>query len=70
MCLIMLCYSNIYVNDKLIKLNKFVSWITNKFCDLFFLVSNTPVRHLHVPSDVTPKILHPKFNQGLTTLSM
>jgi len=30
------CYNNTYANDGLIMLNKFVSRITDGFCNLFF----------------------------------
>jgi hypothetical protein len=30
------CYSNICANNRLIRLNKFVSWFTDGFCNLFF----------------------------------
>ena len=43
-----------YANDGLISLNKFVSRITDGFCNLFFLlVSEHPMWHPHMTLDVT-----------------
>ena len=39
--LTMRCYTNTYVNDGLIRFNKFISQFTNGFCNLFFISIKT-----------------------------
>jgi hypothetical protein len=55
--LIIKCYSNTYANDRLIRLNKFVSRFTDGFCNLFFYQClNTPYNILVRHTCDTPKL--------------
>jgi hypothetical protein len=53
----MWCYSNTCANDGLIRLDKFVSQITDRFCNLFFISIGTPhVTPLYDTQYDTPKL--------------
>jgi hypothetical protein len=58
----MRCYSNTCANNRLIKINKFVSRITDDLCNLFYYYCQTLLRNINM----TPQ----NFSAGLIELAM
>ena len=56
----------IYTNDELIRLNKFVSWITDGFCNLLFISIRTAYATYHMTPMRYLKTLHPESQQGIS----